>query len=92
MDSPSLKAVVVKLDSVPLNSGKYQMLMRLRGDDKLTVDTAAKALGLTQADFVRAVVVNGAREVLSQLGVHAPATRLLEPPQTSENDEASSVE
>jgi len=47
-------------------------MLRLRHQDKNTLDLAAKALQLSQADFCRAMVVNGAREVLSQLGILEP--------------------
>lgn len=67
-----LRQIVVNLTSFPLTNGQYKILTRLRGSDKEIVELAHKALDITQADFCRAMMVNGAREVLRQLGIPEP--------------------
>lgn len=67
------RQVVVDLTNFPVTNGQYKILMRIRGIDKDIVDAANRALGLTQADFCRVMVINGAREVLRQLGIPEPS-------------------
>jgi len=64
-----LRVVVVNLSSVPRNGGIRQVIVRLQGEDKRELDAASNAIGYSQADFVRACIVNTAKEINKQLGI-----------------------
>lgn len=71
-EAPSLPAVMVRLNNTPPRGGGYQMMIRIRRDDKAVIERASRALAVSQSDFMRSLCVNGAREVLQQLGIPEP--------------------
>lgn len=57
--------VLVDLTEVP-PTGAASMLIRMRGDDFELINIAAQALGMKQAEFLRAASVNVAKKVISE--------------------------
>lgn len=61
------------LDTVQLRLGEYvvqgttQIVVRVRLDDRNDITRAAHLLGLTQAQFVRNVLVQTARTVIAEV-------------------------
>lgn len=52
--------------------GTRQLILRCRGEDKVSIDHAAAKLGMNQAQFIRTVCVLGARAVLEAMGGERP--------------------
>jgi uncharacterized protein (DUF1778 family) len=69
------------VDKVQLQLGEYvshgesQLIVRVRLDDKRDIVTAANVLGLTQAQFVRNVLVQAARAIIAEAKSEGLATR-----------------
>jgi uncharacterized protein (DUF1778 family) len=61
------------VDSVQLRLGEYvsrgvcQVIIRVRLEDRRDITTAAQLLGLTQAQFMRNVLVQTARAVIAEV-------------------------
>ncbi len=70
--SHTIPFVTVSLMSGPL-SGKAQLIVRLRDDDKGYIDRAAALIGVSQADFTRMVLVNAAKGIINEINDQAEA-------------------
>lgn len=66
MSIDKVTMVLVDLTELPENSKETTMLIRLRQDDKDMIEMAAQALGLNQADFLRASTINTAKKVIME--------------------------
>lgn len=64
----------MKLNTILLNlyptppQGQHGVIPRLSLEDRNMVNDAARALNMSQAKFMRTVLVNAARKVLDELG------------------------
>jgi uncharacterized protein (DUF1778 family) len=63
----SLQTLTVDVVQKP-NTGGNQQIFRIRTPDMKDVERAATLLGMTKTDFIRRLVVNGAKSVLSEAG------------------------
>lgn len=57
--------VLVDLTEVP-PSGDATMLLRMHGDDRDAIDTAAQIMGMKQGEFLRASAINAAKKVITE--------------------------
>jgi len=66
---------LVSLEKVPMvlvdltkteRFGEMKILVRLRKDDRDLINFAAETLGMTQADFLRTVLIGAAKKVISE--------------------------
>ncbi len=57
--------VLVDLTEIPV-TGQASMLLRMNGEDFETINLAAQVMGMKQAEFLRAAVVNTAKKVISE--------------------------
>lgn len=71
----AIPIVLVTLTDVPVNGG-YMLTIRLHKDDKAIIDTACRAIGMSQGQFMRAMLVNGGKSILSELGLRAQIQEL----------------
>lgn len=60
--------VLVPLTIVPA-IGDWMLTVRLHGDDKAIVDTACRAIGMSQGQFMRALLVNAGKKILADRGI-----------------------
>lgn len=49
-----------------IGTGDAQVILRLKGEDRDTIDLAARVLQYGQGEFVRTAVVNAARKIISE--------------------------
>jgi uncharacterized protein (DUF1778 family) len=61
-----MESVLIRLDEHIVN-GSDQLLVRIRPQDKRTVNLAARELNLTASQFVRTLVVQAARTVVAEI-------------------------
>jgi uncharacterized protein (DUF1778 family) len=61
-----IREVLVNLFEIP-STGSTRLIVRLWVGDKPMIDRAARALGMTQARFMRTVLVNAARQVMDDI-------------------------
>lgn len=73
--------IIVPIDTFPRHGGLYKILIRIYDSDRTIVKMAADAIGYSQADFVRALIVNGARVILQQMNIPEPVQYA--PPQST---------
>ncbi len=62
-----IEHVLVSLTGVPY-TGTSNLVVRLQEHNRELINRAAKALDMSQADFMRVVLVNTASKVLIELG------------------------
>lgn len=60
--------VFVSMLEIPL-TGRYNLLVRLQESDRDLITHAALVAGMTQQKFVRTLLVNAAKKVLTEAGV-----------------------
>jgi hypothetical protein len=73
-----LPSVLVGLENWP-PTGSAGLSMRIRDMDRVMINRAAHALGMRQADFLRMVTVNAAREVVRQVEFSKAREEMAEP-------------
>jgi uncharacterized protein (DUF1778 family) len=59
------KMVLIDLTDI-IPAGDAQVILRLHGDDRETIELASKVLSMGQGEFVRTAVVYAARKVISE--------------------------
>lgn len=59
----SMQHVLVHLGGDPQPSGEGRILVRLRYSDVKEINQAAAALGITQAEFARTVLIKAAQKI-----------------------------
>lgn len=59
----NIPQITIDLESFP-PTGEYGLSLRIRGADRDMINSAAHAIGLRQADFLRMTVINAAKEVM----------------------------
>jgi uncharacterized protein (DUF1778 family) len=65
-DDPLLQ-VLVSLIEIP-EQGNAKVLIRMSDADRAMVTKAARTIEMSQAKFIRTVIVNAARKVLDEMG------------------------
>lgn len=66
-------AITVPLEPIP-PTGNACLVPRMLAVDRNLVTDAALTLGMTQAQFMRAILINGAKQVLQMHGVETGDT------------------
>ena len=64
-----LNLITISLSPPFPDSGMVTAVVRLTGQDKVIIDTAADNMGMTKAVFMRVLLVKGAQKVLEELGI-----------------------
>ena len=61
----TVKMVLIDLTELP-EKGREQIVIRCKEEHRALIDFAAQTLGLNQADFLRVVLINTAKKVISE--------------------------